>query len=145
MSPLTAVDYEVRDITHDANARQDAIDAVVSTIFPDLLGADFDPLESSACSVVYAAFAQEVLIGVVGCSVPENSGHLDVERLAVLPVYRRKGVGEKLLATAEDLGRSIGRNALLLCSTRRAEQFYKNRGFRQRSPDCPLELIRYFD
>jgi predicted GNAT family N-acyltransferase len=58
-----------------------------------------------------------------------------IGRLAVLPAWRRCGVGSVLLNTALDAARSAGMQDIYLCAQTQALDFYARHGFSAEGPE----------
>jgi len=63
----------------------------------------------------------------IGCARLLPDGHLG--RMAVLPAWRRRGVGRALLAAALDAARTHGNTTLRLSAQTHAAGFYARAGF----------------
>jgi predicted GNAT family N-acyltransferase len=85
----------------------------------------------------------------VGCARLLPHGHIG--RMAVLPAFRRRGVGAALLATLVEGARSRGRRKVFLHAQLRAVPFYREHGFRPVGPvflDAGIPhryMFRYLD
>lgn len=68
----------------------------------------------------------------VGCAriFPDGEDSWHIGRVAVLPEYRGKGLGAKLLEEAEERVRELGGKILCLSVQVQAEGFYKKLGYR---------------
>ncbi len=78
------------------------------------------------------AFIGPALVGVIGVRAVETLArgpHLHVDDLAVRPEHRGQGVGEALIAWAEDEARALGCVALFLDSRPDAIAVYERLGF----------------
>lgn len=133
----------IQDVTFDTEIRSVASELVLSALNPTLSGRGLDTFTGSGCHRVLAGLQESLVIGAVGCSVSsDKSGILFVERLAVHPEYRQRGVAQELLAATEVLAREAGATALRLCATRNSLQYYHNRGFMCPDPARRFELER---
>jgi GNAT superfamily N-acetyltransferase len=79
------------------------------------------------------AFAGEELVGVLGLRPVETMArgpHLHIDDLVVAETVRRRGIGQLLLAHAEQLARQRGLGAVFLDSRPEALDFYTRQGYR---------------
>lgn len=133
----------IQDVTFDAEIRSAASELVLSAINPTLADRGLDTFAGSGCHRVLARLEESLVIGALGYSVPsDKSGVLFVERLAVHPEYRQRGVAQELLTATEVLAREAGATVLRLCATRNSLQYYHNRGFMCPDPARRFELER---
>lgn len=57
-----------------------------------------------------------------------------IERVAVLPEHRRRGVGERLMGAAHEYARDAGRTRALLHAQTRVAEFYESLGYDSLGP-----------
>ena len=106
----------------------DGAKAIRVRVFMDEQGfcEEFDEIDNIATHLV--AFDSDTPIAT--CRVFKNTdGKYQVGRLAVIPEYRGKGIGEKMLAASEDIVAAHGGDCVLLHSQCRAQGFYAKCGF----------------
>jgi ribosomal protein S18 acetylase RimI-like enzyme len=84
--------------------------------------------------ILWLAVCDGIIVGTVQLhlALKQNGSHrAEVAKLMVDPAFRRKGIAQKLMQTAEDIARSEGRSLLIL-DTRTGDSsniLYKSRGY----------------
>jgi ribosomal protein S18 acetylase RimI-like enzyme len=84
--------------------------------------------------ILWLAVCDGIIVGTVQLhlALKQNGSHrAEVAKLMVDPGFRRKGIAQKLMQTAEDIARSEGRSLLIL-DTRTGDSsniLYKSRGY----------------
>jgi ribosomal protein S18 acetylase RimI-like enzyme len=84
--------------------------------------------------ILWLAVCDGIIVGTVQLhlALKQNGSHrAEVAKLMVHPGFRRKGIAQKLMQTAEDIARSEGRSLLIL-DTRSGDSsniLYKSRGY----------------
>lgn len=87
------------------------------------------------------------MIGMnLGYHYEKNGNYIRIVALVVDQNYRRQGIGERLIQTAEEWAREKGATKLVLNSGNRdersdAQQFYKDRGFEGKATGFYKDLI----
>ena len=87
------------------------------------------------------------MIGMnLGYHYEKNGNYIRIVALVVDQNYRRQGIGERLIQTAEEWTREKGATQLVLNSGNRdersdAQQFYKDRGFEGKATGFYKDLI----
>lgn len=82
----------------------------------------------------------------LGYHYEKNGNYIRIVALVVDQNYRRQGIGERLIQTAEEWAREKGATKLVLNSGNRdersdAQQFYKDRGFEGKATGFYKDLI----
>jgi predicted N-acetyltransferase YhbS len=79
------------------------------------------------------AYLAEIENNVVGCALwKSNDDYLYVGRLAVLPKYRKQGIGNKLMNIMEIKASELGYDEILIgvrISQSKLVKYYQNRGY----------------
>ncbi|MCR1900223.1 GNAT family N-acetyltransferase [Irregularibacter muris] len=92
-----------------------------------------DTVESlKACGeIFYGYYIQDILAGMVSYKIVENV--LDIHRVAVDPLYFRRGIANKLIHFIEDLERNVDR--AVVCTGKKnlpAIHLYKENGYQKK-------------
>ena len=129
----TPAPWEIRDLlsTEKTAARE-----VMRELRPQLDDGQYWSLleaqEKNAGYQMFGAWAQGQLIGVLGYRWTENfvrGLYLYIDDLVVISTWRKRGVGEALLAHGDDLARARGVTCVMLVAAPEAEGFYERIGF----------------
>ncbi len=97
------------------------------TVFMDEQGftEEFDALDEVCTHLVM--FDRDIPVATCRTWLSEDGWH--VGRLAVIKAYRGRGLGQEMLAHAEQHVRSLGGNSISLHAQCRAEAFYRKCGY----------------
>jgi ribosomal-protein-alanine N-acetyltransferase len=113
-----------------ADADLDQVMALEQAIFPEPWGRECFPVGSGRPGVLNLVAESEGR--VAGYVMAWGRERLHLVNIAVAPEFRGKGLGRKLMAAAEEFGRSTGAGLLWLEvreSNRSARSFYQSLGF----------------
>jgi predicted GNAT family N-acyltransferase len=108
-----------------------AIRRIRTSVFQEEQGIDpaleWDGLDQQSVHLIATVRGDSA--GVARLREIPGSSHLKLERLAVLPAYRRQGIGAKIVQTAIAYSQSQGYTTLLLHAQLPTVEFYKQLGF----------------
>lgn len=137
------------DIQVTASDAPDDAHAIRRTVFVDEQdiseAAEFDDLDESARHFVARVGSDPAGTARVRLLDAETA---KIERVAVLPEYRGRGVGESVMRAAHEYARNEDRSRALLHAQARVSAFYESMGYESRGPvedetDIPhVEMVR---
>ena len=107
---------------------------------------EFDGLDQQARHIVAFDGKQAVAVCRLFFQKEENCYH--VGRVAVIKPYRRQGIGEIVMAAAEQCIRELGGTSAVLSGQVRVASFYERLGYHREGPEyldegCPhVKLVK---
>ena len=117
----------------DWNLDESAIAQVRCAVFIDEQGVpealEWEAIDAQCAWFVALSMSQSV-VGIVRLTAAGRIG-----RMAVLPAWRRRGVGRRLLAAAVQRAREFGLSAVHLSAQTHAIGFYARHGFLVEGPE----------
>ena len=92
--------------------------------------------------ITFCAFEADAIVGEIMLLPELNENRLIIDSLHVSRVFRRRGIGRRLIETAADYARGCGASALYAscCSAAETVAFYKAMGFRRSERPIPSRV-----
>ena len=96
------------------------------------LGLEFSiqELQQERNDIHLGIFSEDVLLGCAVLS-PISSQKARLRQLAVLPLFQKQGLGEKMVQWAEEIARENGYQEIMLHSRQNVNKFYEKLGYQK--------------
>jgi GNAT superfamily N-acetyltransferase len=137
-------DADLREIKYGSKEYKDELE-LRNRILRVPLGLDIfdEDLKGEKDDTHVGAFYKEKLAGVL--VLTHGGGVIRARQVAVDESFRRRGIGKKLVAYAEEFARSHGYKEIMLHSRMTSTEFYKNLGYSVSSEEFTEVMIPHVE